>query len=81
MHSAIDITAHTKPLNSLEHMRNLDDKHPTRPGFDPINYDIHATAGSNGSLGRHSCLKHKTNLVVFLFHQIKYKHDKWGMGL
>ena len=46
VHSSIDITAQSMSLNSLEHciyIHNLDDKHPTRPEFEPSTAEFRAT--------------------------------------
>ena len=41
------------PLNSLEHcMHNLDDNHPTRPGYEPSTSEFRAPTGPNEPLGR-----------------------------
>ena len=50
----VDNTAHSKPFNSLFgalYMRNLDDKHPTWPGFDPSTSEFRATTGPNEQSG------------------------------
>ena len=48
----IDSTAHSRPSNSLQHYtHNLDDKYPTRPGFEPIIFDFRGTNGSNEPTG------------------------------
>ena len=41
MHSVIDSTAHTRPLNSLEHciyMHNLNGKYPSGRSSSPVNF-------------------------------------------
>ena len=57
MHSTIDSTAHSRPLNSLEHkliciyMHNLDDEPPTRPRCKPSTSAFRATTGPNEPSG------------------------------
>ena len=41
------------------------DKHPSRPGFEPSNSEFRATAGSNVPSGRPRYFKHKTNFSCF----------------
>ena len=48
VHSTIDNTVHSRPLNSLEHyMHNLDDTNPTLPRFEPGTSEFRATTGPN----------------------------------
>ena len=52
MHSTIESTTHSIHLEHGIYMLNLDDKHETRPGFEPntcqyITTEFQATAGPN----------------------------------
>ena len=53
MHSTIDTTAHSRPLNTLGHciMRNLNEKHPNRPGFELRTPEFRTKTGPNGPWG------------------------------
>ena len=51
MHCTIDNTAHSRSLNSLEHMHNLDDTHPIRPVFETSTCEFRATTGANEPSG------------------------------
>ena len=61
---------HHCTLHALEqfgtlYRHNLDDKPPTRPGFEPSSSEFRVTAGSNESSGRPRYSKHK-NLAGLL---------------
>ena len=75
MHGAIDITAHSMPVNSLEHC--IGTTTMTRPGFEPVALSLEPQQDRIGY--RDSLVISNTNKLIRVPINVAsniYKHDK-----